>query len=183
MLDKIGSRQIFMAITIGIFVCSPIFVLIVPLFIANALYQESNTWAVVVPAKAFMSFGLGALFLITATFLLWIMSVNKKSKWLAAICVLLSILLMVDGSGRYVGVSTDGISFKRGLAGANQHYEWSNIQQVVYREFPEEGGFPKFDFYFKDGEMVTLPENRDMRIFTNTLTKVLQKEEIEFKRN
>jgi hypothetical protein len=142
---------------------------------------ETNS-VVIVPAKVFMFYGFGVLFPITAAFLLWIMSENKKSKWLATISVLISILLMADGSGHYVGVTTDGISFKRGIAKANQHYTWSNIQHVVYREFPEEGGFSKFDFYFKDGEMVTLPENWQMRIFTNSLTKVLRREEIELTR-
>ncbi|MCG7344881.1 hypothetical protein MHZ92_12105 [Sporosarcina sp. ACRSL] len=182
MLDKNEPRHIFMAFSFGIIVISPVFLVLLPSFIANNLYQVTNTWVVVVPAKVYVLYGLGMLFLFMATFFLWIMSVNKTSKWLAAICVLLSISLMADGSARYIGVSTDGISFKRGVAETGQHYAWSNIQHVVYRENPQGGGFPKFDFYFKDGDMVTLPENRNVRVFHNMIRKTLQNEEIEVKR-
>lgn len=182
MLNENEPRHIFMASSFGILVISPLLLLLLPSFIANALYQVSNTWVVVVPATVYVLYGLGMLFLFIATFLLWILSVNKKSKWLAAICVLISFLLMADGSGRYVGVSTDGISFKRGVAEAGQHYAWSKIQQVVYRENPQGGGFPKFDFYFNDGDMVTLPENRNVRIFHNSIIKTLWSEEIELER-
>ncbi|MDW0117709.1 hypothetical protein QTL97_12235 [Sporosarcina thermotolerans] len=181
-MNQNETRHIFMAISLGILVISPVFLLLVPSFIANSLYQEPNTWVVVVPAKVYLLYGLGVLFLFMATLLLWVLSVSKKSKWLAAICILISILFMADGAGRYVGVATDGISFKRGMAEANQHYTWSEIEWVGYRQVPHDGGFPKFDFYFKDEEMITLPENRHMRIFHNTLFKKLQQEEIEFVR-
>ncbi|WHT49200.1 hypothetical protein QNH10_06140 [Sporosarcina thermotolerans] len=114
MLNQNETRHIFMAISLGILVISPVFLLLVPSFIANSLYQEPNTWVVVVPAKVYLLYGLGVLFLFMATLLLWVLSVSKKSKWLAAICILISILFMADGAGRYVGVATDGISFKRG---------------------------------------------------------------------
>ncbi|MDN4608470.1 hypothetical protein [Sporosarcina highlanderae] len=182
MLSRNEPRHIFMAISFGILVVSPVFLLLLPSFIANSLYQEPSTWVIVVPSKVYLLYGVGVLFLIIATSLLWILSVNKKSKWLAAICILISILFVAEGSGHYVRVSTEGISFKRGVVEANQHYAWDKIEQVVFRQIPQEGGFPKFDFYFRDGEMVTLPQNRHMHLFHNTLVKTLQREGIDVTR-
>lgn len=183
MLNKNEPRHYFMAISIGLLVISPVVLLLVPSFVANSLYQKPNTWVVVAPAKVYLLYGPGLLFLIIATFLLWILSVNKMSKWLAALCILISILFMVDGAGHYVGVASDGISFKQGMREANQHYTWDKIERVVYRQYPHDGGFPKFDFYFKDGEKVTVPENYRMRMFHNTLLKTFQKEKIFFERH
>ncbi|WP_339253626.1 hypothetical protein NSQ43_05170 [Sporosarcina sp. FSL W8-0480] len=182
MLNKNEPRHFFMAITLGLLVISPVVLVLIPSFIANSLYEKPNSWVVVVPAKVYLLYGIGIIFLIIATSLLWTLSVNRISKWLAALCILISIFFIADGAGRYVGVASDGILFKQGMSEANQHYTWDKIERVVYRQYPHDGGFPKFDFYFKDGEKITLPENRHMRIFHNTLLKTLQKEGIFFER-
>lgn len=182
MLDQNEPRHVMMAITFGVFLLSPVFLLTAPIFIAISMHGVPDSWVVLAPAKSYLFYGIGLLFLFIACFILFLLRLNKTSKWISAVCVLVFILFMAEGTQHYVGVATDDVSFKRGMFASEQRYPWSEVEVVTYREFPKEGGFPKFDFHFTDGDVMTLPETEHVRRLHNAIREKLTKNDIEYQR-
>ncbi|MBB4826635.1 small-conductance mechanosensitive channel [Sporosarcina luteola] len=182
MLNQNEPRHVMMAISIGVLLLTPVFLLAVPMFIAKSLHELPTSWVVLAPAKGFLFYGIGLLFLFIAFFILFLLRLNKTAKWISAFSFLLCTLFIAEGTQRYIGVASDYLSFKRGLFASEQRYPWSEVELVTYREFPEEGGFSKFDFHFTDGEIMILPENGQVRYLHNSIRKKLTKEDIDFQR-
>ena len=159
MLQNDENRHVFMAIAIVILVTSPIFILLFPPFIANTLYHTSADWHIFVPGVAYLFYGFAFLFLALSPGIIFILDMTKKSIVFGMIFLFLSGISFYIASGPYISLRNDEISY-RVLFSAEKHtHLWADIEKVNYYEVHSDEGFSKYEFFFKDGTSIELPEN------------------------
>ncbi|MCZ2259574.1 hypothetical protein [Sporosarcina sp. G11-34] len=159
MLQNDENRHVFMAIAIVILVTSPVFILLFPPFIANTLYHTGADWHILVPGVAYLFYGIAFLFLALTPGIIFILDMTKKSIVLGVIFLLLSGISFFIASVPYISLTNDGISYRTIFSTEKHTHLWDDIDKANYYEVPSEEGFSKYEFFFKDGTSIELPEN------------------------
>lgn len=148
-----------MVIAIGILLLSPIFIMVLPLFVANTLYFTAGNWYVLVSGAIYIVYSIGFLFLILSAMILSLLDSSKVSIYISIACLILSGFFFLIASKNYISLGDDSISYREMFSKENHSYSWDEIERVVYYEVPRGGGFPQYEFYFDDGEKFVLAEN------------------------
>jgi uncharacterized protein YacL len=176
------ARHIFMAIAIGILALSPFLLVMLPLPLANMKYKTSMTWVVTVPQITYLFYGIGLFLLFLSFFTLFLLSLSKISKLISCASLIVSILFIAHGSQQFTALSGEAILFKETVWEGTQSYTWDEIEKVNYFENRMSGDFPIFEFYFTDGNMLRLQENRFVQPWYRPITEKLESHEVEFNR-
>ncbi|SET16915.1 hypothetical protein SAMN05216389_106142 [Oceanobacillus limi] len=172
------TRHLFMAVAIAILFLSPVLLLLLPSFVANSLHNTDGSWFVFVPGGSYAVYGVGALFLIFAALLPFLLRIKKSSLLLAFICAILSVICFHIASQAYTSISDQSISYRYLFTSEEHQYSWDEIDRVVYNRIPKEEGFSDYEFYFSDGAKLQLKENGQLAELKSTIYKRLRKEEI-----
>lgn len=159
MLQNDENRHVFMAIAIIILVTSPVFILLFPPFIANTLHHTGTDWHIHVPGVAYLLYGIAFIFMALSPGIISILDMTKKSIVFAMIFLFLSGISFYIASGPYISLTNDGISYRAIFSAENHTHLWDDIEKANYYEVPSDEGFSKYEFYFKDGTSIELPEN------------------------
>lgn len=159
MLRNDENRHVFMAIAIVILVTSPVFILLFPPFIANTLYHTGADWHIHVPGVAYILYGIAFLFLALLPGIISILDMTKKSIVFGMIFLLLSGISFYFASGPYISLTNDAISYRTIFSSEKHTHLWEDIGKANYYVVPSDEGFSKYEFFFKDGTSIELPDN------------------------
>ncbi|WP_106494731.1 hypothetical protein [Lentibacillus sp. Marseille-P4043] len=152
------SRHIFIAISIVIAVASPIFLLFVPITIANNIHYTTETWFVFLSPAVYLVYGTGFFLLFVAGLLLAIFNIKKLPILLSTICVVLSIFVFYTASQHYEAISEKGIYYRPLFSENKYAYSWDDLTKVIHRMKPDRSA-SKYEFIFQDGNSITIGEN------------------------
>lgn len=180
MIKDYEMKHIFMAIAICILVVSPIFIFLLPTFVANTLYHTPDNWYVFVSGKSYGVYSIGFLFLTLSPLALFLLADrNRKYSILTSIAfLLLSGLSFYVASLNYTSLATDSISYREMFTTENHSYSWSEIDQVIFHRAQEDEGFSEYEFRFNDGNELTLVENGTVRGLRDSIVNRLNAEDI-----
>jgi hypothetical protein len=173
------SRHIFMVIAIGILLLSPIFVLILPLFVANTLYFTPGNWYVMVSGTVYIVYSIGFLFIFLSAMILALLDSSKVSIFISIACLVLSGFSFMVASQDYTSLGDDSISYRGIFSKEENTYSWNEIERVVYNEVPRGVGVSDYEFYFKDGKKFVLAESGIVEGLRNNISIRLSFEDIE----
>lgn len=153
------TRHIFMAIAIGILLLAPVFILLMPLFVANTLYYTPRNWYVFVSGTSYFVYSIGFMFLFLSAMILFLLASRKSSIYISIACLLLGGVSFYVASQNYIAIGDASISYRETFSKVNHSYPWSEIERVIYNRVPRSEGFSEYEFYFNDGNNMILPEN------------------------
>ncbi|MFD4930252.1 hypothetical protein ACFWMS_15200 [Peribacillus butanolivorans] len=151
-------RYFSLVIGILIAVVSPIFLLIPPQAIADAVHYKTGIWQVYVPGVNFVVYGIGFSFLVFAALVLFFLDIKKVSIILCSFFVLLSITSFYVASQSYKSLSEDSISYSTLLSLKEYTYLWEDVEKINYYEGNDDE-FSEYVFFFSDGNNLNLSEN------------------------
>ncbi|MGG0288978.1 hypothetical protein ABEY41_28730 [Peribacillus butanolivorans] len=151
-------RYFFLAIGILIAVVSPIFLLITPQAIADAVHYKTGIWQVFVPGVNFVVYGIGCSFLVLAALVLFFLDIKKVSIILCSFLMLLSISSFYVASQSYKSLSEDSISYSTLFSLKEYTYSWEDVENINYYEGNDDE-FSEYVFFFNDGNSLSLSEN------------------------
>ncbi|MDW0118283.1 hypothetical protein QTL97_15220 [Sporosarcina thermotolerans] len=171
-----GARHIFMVIAIVILIMSPILLLPMPTFIASNMHGLQG-WVVYVPGKAYLLYGFGFLFLFGSAFILSILDLSKVAKIISISILLISVAFFASAAQNYTLFANDSIAFRESIWTDRQSYTWDELEIV---KFDLSAGLPKYEFRFKDGKEIALPENGYIRVFRSGIEGKLKEHRVEF---
>ncbi|QUW20549.1 hypothetical protein JSQ81_11835 [Sporosarcina sp. Marseille-Q4063] len=178
MIKDYEPRHIFMAIAICIAVVSPVFILVLPTFIANTLYRTPDNWYIFVAGKTYGVYSIGFLFLTLSPFVLFLLAGRKFSVLISLVCLVLSGLTFYVASLNYTSLSTNSISYREMLTTENHTYSWSEIDRAVFHQAKEDEEFSQYEIHFNDGNQLTLVENGTVRGLRDSIVNRLNAEGI-----
>ncbi|GEN84435.1 hypothetical protein SLU01_27470 [Sporosarcina luteola] len=176
MYKNYEARHIFMAIAIGILVISPFLLLPLPTFIATNMHGTEG-WVVFVPGKAYLLYALGFLFLFVSSLVLFILNLSKVAKISSVIAVLISVAFFMSAVQKYTVLADDSITFRESIWTDRHTYAWNEVDNVKFNLAAK--GFPVYEFQFKDGAEMTLPENGHIRIMRTVIERKLKEYDVE----
>ncbi len=149
-----------MAIGICVLFFSPIIVLIVPLALVEILYYQKEIWLTYTPKESFVVVGVAMFLIVLACALLWLLNVKKVAIGISVVCLLSSSVLFYMASFPHVTLSDEEISYRTLFSKQEQTYSWNELDQFLYYVVDkEDDGLSYYEFYFKDGEMLTISQN------------------------
>ncbi|MFC5603697.1 hypothetical protein [Sporosarcina koreensis] len=172
-------RHIFMAIGLGILVISPFLLLPLPTFVATNIHDPQG-WVVILPGKAYLLYAFGFLFLSASALILFVLNLSKAAKIGSIASLLFSAFFFVSAIQIYTSLSGESISFRESLWSDRHSYAWEEVEKVHFNLAAD--GFPKYEFYFKDGNELTFSENGHIRMWRTAIEGELKKHEIEFEK-
>ncbi|MGY0693283.1 hypothetical protein ACW2QC_10900 [Virgibacillus sp. FSP13] len=158
MLKNYEVKHTFMAISIIVSIASPLFLVFVPLVIANELHHTKDIWFVFISGKTYFVYAVGFLLLFVATILPYILNVRKTPILFSIVSVLLSILVFYVASQHYKSISVDFISYRSLFSVKEYTYSWNEVDSVIYRQ-DQDGGSAEYDILFHDGNSLKFGEN------------------------
>lgn len=182
MVPNYEKRHFFMAIGIGVFMVSPLLLLFIPAFIANSIYFDPGTWIVIVPTLSYYLYGAGAFLIGVASLIIYFGNVNKLSVMIGIFLSIVGIFLFLFAAKPFTSIAADGISIREDLSNEFSHYDWSDIETVLYYEVPRSEGFNTYEFHFYDGRTLQLSKNGYMDPYHRALLEQFQEHHITFKR-
>jgi ABC-type transport system involved in multi-copper enzyme maturation permease subunit len=178
MIKDYETRHIFMAIAICIAVISPVLILVLPTFIANTLYHTPDNWYVLIAGKTYGVYSIGFLFLTLSPLALFLLAGRKFSVLISIAFLVLSALTFYVASLNYTSLATNSISYREMFTTENHTYSWSEIDRVVFHRMHEDEGFSEYEFYFNDGNEMTLVENSIVSGLRDSIVNRLNAEDI-----
>ncbi|MBK3494202.1 hypothetical protein JFL43_04890 [Viridibacillus sp. YIM B01967] len=174
------TRHIFMVLAICTFLISPLFVLLVPLAVVHTIHYQYGVFLVYAPSVNYWVIGVGWFFVFLAFLLLFLLDVKKLSIVLSIICIIASGIVSFGGSTSYIKMTSDDISFRGIFAKENNIYGWDEVKKLIYYEMePEDKEASYYEFYFKDGQMLTIKENGHVAEAQRTFFSLVQDEGVE----
>ena len=153
------TRHVFMAIAIVILLISPILLLIIPANVADTLYFSPDNWGVIVPGNGYVLYIVAFLFLLLASAILFLLDIKKISIIISILFLLASGVSFYFASATYIALSDDLISYRTLFSQKKHTYHWDEIEKAVYYDRLPGDGFPTYEFFFIDGNSMTLSEN------------------------
>lgn len=181
-LHQLDASHTFLSLGMGSIGLFPVLLAIIPTVLAKSLHETRNTLLVQVPKDAYILYGVGFGLLTILFFLFYILKVNTKAKIIGVVIGAIVLFCFVDGSQRYVRIASDSVAFKQSLLSEPSEYKWEEVEKVVFREIPKEGGFAKFDFHFTNGNVMTVANDRYLKPYRKVLEKKFNDDGIEYKR-
>lgn len=158
---RYDTRHIFLAIGACIALISPVFILLMPLAIVNTLYYQRDIWILHAPGENYLAYGFSLFLVVLACALLWLLDIRKASIGLAITCLVASGVVFYYVSLSYVTLSDEEISYRKLFSQEKKTYDWEELDQLLYYEkLPEDKDLSYYEFYFKDGEMLTIKQNK-----------------------
>lgn len=158
-MNNYEPRHTFMAVALVILLLSPLLILLLPSFVANSLHHTVGNWYVFVTGASYIGYSIGFLFLFLSALIIFLLNRSKISLGISAICILLSGVSFFIAAQCYTSLADNSISYSEIFSKEKHTYSWDEIEKVVYNEVPRNEGFPKYEFYFKDGGKIILAEN------------------------
>jgi hypothetical protein len=153
------TRHIFMVLAFAILLLSPLFVLLLPSFVANSLYITTETWYVFVSGTSYIVYSVGFLFIFLSLLIIFLLNRSKTSLYISLVCILLAGASFYVAAQNYTSLAYDSISYREIFTKEKHTYAWDEIEKVVYNEVPRDENFSNYEFYFNDGEKLILVEN------------------------
>lgn len=153
------TRHVFMAIAIVILLISPILLLIIPENVADTLYFSPDNWGVIVPGNGYVLYIVAFLFLLLASAILFLLDIKKLSIIMSLVFLLASGASFYFASATYTTLSDNSISYRTLFSQEKHTYHWDEIEKAVYYDRLPRDGFPTYEFFFIDGNSMTLTEN------------------------
>lgn len=181
-LHQLDASHTFLSLGMGSIGLFPLLVAIIPSTLAKTLHETTSTLLVQVPKDAYILYSVGFGLLTIMFFLFYALKVNAKAKIISVVIGLVVLFCFVDASQRYVRIASDSVAFKHSLLSEPSEYKWEEVEKVVFREIPKEGGFAKFDFHFTDGKVMTVANDRYLKPYRKVLEKKFNDDGIEYKR-
>ena len=178
MIKDYEMKHIFMAIAICIAVVSPVFILLLPTFVANTLYHTPDSWYIFVSGKSYGVYSLGFLFLALSPLVLFLLAGRKFSIIISLVCLLVSGLSFYTASQNYTSLAANSISYRELFKTEQHSYAWSEIDRVIYHQVKDSEGFSEYEFHFKDGNELTLVENGVVSGMRTSIRNRLKTEDI-----
>ena len=157
------TRHVFLAIAIVILLISPILLLIIPANVADTLYFSPDNWGVIVPGSGYVLYIVAFLFLLLASAILFLLDIKKLSIILSIVFLLASGASFYFASATYITLSDESISYRTLFSKEKHTYNWNEIEKAFYYDRLPGDGFPKYEFFFLDGNNMTLSENGHVR--------------------
>lgn len=151
-----------------------------PKIVAMTFHETPSTLFVQMPKSSYIMYGVGLLMLSVTLLLQYALKLSTKAKVVGSILFLLAIFCLADGSQRFNRMGLDSLIFKESLMSQKHEYAWEDIEKVVYWEVPKEG-WPKYDFHFKDGNLMILSDSEIVKGWRNIIERKLNESEIEFR--
>lgn len=148
-----------MALSFVVLLLSPIFVFVLPPFIAEGLYFSPENWYVFVSGASYLMYSVGFLFLLLSLFVLFLLNMRKISFFISLVCVFLAGLSFYVAAQNYTSLGYDSIAYREIFLKEERIYPWSEVERAVYIEVPDQESPPEYEFYFTDGEKLTVIEN------------------------
>lgn len=172
-------KHIFMVIGVALLILSPFLVFLLPNFIANSLYFRAGAWFVFVSNGVYAVYAAAFLLLIIACFLLYAMSLQKKSLYIGGVLLLASAFCFYLGGLNYTKLTDQGIDYRPVLSFNTHHYEWSETEAAIFRSVPSKDGDSTFTFTFRDKTELTMTVNRLFFKFMQPIENRLSYEGVE----
>lgn len=171
------TRPLFMAV--ALLLLSPVFILLVPLFIANTLSHTLESWYVFVSGMNYLVYDLGSLFLVLAVFTLFILAGRKFSIVVSLSFLILSGVSFYIAAQSYTSLADNSIAYREIFSKEQHAYAWSEIERVAYTQAPNADTFAEYEFYFNDGNKMTLIENGIVRGLRDGIRNRLRQENVQ----
>ena len=153
------TRHVFLAISIVVLLISPILLLIIPANVADTLYFSPDNWGVIVPGKGYVLYIVAFLFVLLASAILFVLDIKKTSIIISTFFLLASGVSFYFASTTYIALSDDSISYRTLFSKELHIYHWDEIEKVFYYDRLPGDGSANFEFFFIDGNSLTLTEN------------------------
>ena len=153
-------KHIPMVIGIVFVLLSPAMVFLLPNFMANTLYFRTGSWFVFVPGSVYLIYTISFVLLIVAAFVLYGLSLRKKSIYISAGLTVLAMVGFYTAANSYTLLSDDGITYRPLYTFQTHHYKWNEIDHATFNSVPKEDGKSTFVFSFKDERELQVTVNR-----------------------
>ena len=153
------TRHVYLAISIVVLLISPILLLIIPENVADTLYYSPENWGVIVPGKGYVLYIVAFLFLLLASAILFLLDIKKLSIALSIVFLLASGASFYFASATYIALSDDSISYRMLFSNEQHTYYWDEIEKAFYYDRLPGDGSPTYEFFFIDGNSLTITEN------------------------
>lgn len=165
------ARHVFMVFGIGILLVSPVFILLVPLSIVATKYDQLGAWITYTPGTNYLMFGVGVLLVSLSCLIVYFSNLKKAGFVSGLICMTLSGVVFYTSTLPYASLTDEKIKFRKVFSLENESYSWDELDRLVYYETPQQNeGNPRYEFYFKDGNMLSISKNSH---FTGAVQKNL----------
>ncbi|GEM_PF-6081776 len=168
-----------MVIGVALLILSPVLVFLLPNFIANSLYFRAGAWFVFVSKGVYAVYAAAFVLLIAACFLLFAMSLQKKSLLIGSGLVLVSVFCFYLGGLHYTKLTDQGIDYRPILSFTTHHYEWGDTEAAIFRSVPSKDGDSTFTFTFTDKTELKMTVNRLFFKFMQPIENRLSYEGVE----
>ncbi|MEN1969753.1 hypothetical protein WMZ97_16945 [Lentibacillus sp. N15] len=174
------ARHIFISISIVVAVAAPIFLLFVPIAIANNVHYTKENWFVFLSPSVYWLYGAGFFLLLVAALLPAIFYVKKIPVSLSIMSVVLSLFVFYAASQHHQVLSDNAISYQPLFSQTEYTYSWDNLKRVVHHANID-GSTSKYVFQFKDGNKLTIRDNGYFENIKIRLRHKLQDQGIQIK--
>ncbi|WP_432355808.1 hypothetical protein [Sporosarcina sp. A2] len=168
-----------MVIGISLLLLAPFVVFLLPNFIANSIYFKAGSWFIFVSGGVYIIYAVAFAFLIAASFVLYIKNMNRKSILVSAGLTLLACASFYIASQNYTMLSDDSITYRPLLSFKTLSYNWSEVDEAIFRSVHAADGKSEFDFIFADKKELTLTMNRLFAKFLPPIENRLAHEGVE----
>lgn len=152
------GQHIFVSISIVVAISSPLFLMFVPIAIANNVYYTAETWFVFLSPSVYWVYGVGFLLLFVAVLLPAIFRVRKFPILLSIISVALSVFVFYTAILHYQSLSETNITYKPLFSKTVHTYSWHDVSKVIHQANTS-GNTSTYEFIFRDGNKLTISEN------------------------
>ena len=165
-------KHVFLAAGLAMALLTPFLFFLTPGSIANILYFKDGAWIVQTDRNTLYIYAAGYLLFILAPFMIGALGVTKRSAALFSICLLAGGSAFYIGAQPYTSISSETISFRELFSAEDYHYEWSEIEQIVYYiAMQDKPGH--YEFQFRDGRSAILENNSAFIVADNRLQQKL----------
>ena len=172
-------KHIPMVIGIALLILSPAMIFLLPNFVANTLYFRSGSWFVFTSGGIYILYTISFLLLIIASFLLYGLSLSKRSIYIGLGLGLVACLGFFIASQNYTMLTDDGITYRPLLSFEEHSYKWNEVEDATFKSIHKDDGSSKFTFSFVDDTELELTVNRLFYKFMSPIESRLNHEGVE----
>ncbi|WJY28146.1 hypothetical protein [Sporosarcina trichiuri] len=168
-----------MVIGVGLIILGPFMVFLLPNFVANSLHFRAGSWFVFTQKGVYGLYAAAFALLIAACFVLYAMSLVRKSWYIGGGLVVLSAFFFYLGSLHYIMLTDNGFEYRPLLSFSANEYKWGDVEDAVFRSVPSKDGDSTLTFTFDDGTPLEMKVDRLVFKFMQPIENRLSYEGVE----
>lgn len=164
MRSDAGPRHVFLVLGSCMLMFSPAIIFFFPTMVPMTFFFEKYTWFYYTPLESFVTFGIGLGILIICCLILFFGRLQKKSIIISSVLALIASVFFYGSAMGYITMSEKGFTYREVFHNKKTYFQWEDVAHAEI-EAPAQGTNDNttFTFTFKDGEVITFKETKQIR--------------------